>query len=297
MYGMDDTPKIWCGPCAKKEYAAQKISEERRCDFQKKCKRCKKAVPGYGYDDTPRIWCSLCAKVEYEVQGIVEERRCDFHKKCAFVFGDGTRCPIFSTKHVMCARHDTTKKRIRKTKEMVVVDYLMHRHKDDMSYNKRESIECSAVSQQHYFPDITWDRGAYMKHLEIDEQQHKSYMCECKRIMSLAQSRYEVATLLIRYNPDAMHIDGTNWRWKQKDRLRLLERTLEWADSAEAQREACEAWSRGQVLVIYLFYDDKMCRDEDGEWPGQVCLLGVEDHSETSTAYHETQHHLPSICK
>lgn len=320
-YGYDGEPWIWCRPCAHTEYEAQGIVEERRCDANKKCSRCKKARPSYGFDGQCRLWCRPCAHTEYKAQDITEERRCDAHKKCAFVFGDGTQCPIVTNnkEHDRCVRHDTSKKRRRKTKEMAVVDHLLHHdHKEGMRYNVRETVECSAdasrptrecsaercavssercstVSQKYYFPDITWDRGNYIKHLEVDEQQHKSYSCECKRVMSLAQSRYEVATLLIRYNPDAMHVDGTNWRWKQKDRLQLLDRVLEWADGEEAQREACEAWRHGQVLVIYLFYDDKFCKDEEGAWPGQVCLLGVDTHSKNSTTYYETQHRIPTL--
>lgn len=213
-------------------------------------------------------------------------------RTCAFIFGNGTSCPVLSHQNQMCARHDTSQKRIRKSREMTVVDHLLH---NGLRHNQQEKVECSNVSQKWYFPDITWDCGMYIKHLEIDEQQHKSYLCECKRIMELAQSRFEVATLLIRYNPDTMHVDGTNWRWNKKSRLQLLVRTLEWADTKEARKQACEAWQRGQVLVIYLFYDDKYCCDEKGKWPGQVCFLQVDSVNDKETSYSEVQHYISSL--
>jgi hypothetical protein len=211
------------------------------------------------------------------------------HPHCAHMFGDGTICPVYATGNAgFCARHDTTQARRRKSKEMAVVDYL---RKDftKMVHNHIEYVECSSVSLRYYFPDMTWDLGSWIVHLEVDEEQHKSYTCESRRIMELAQARFEVATLLVRYNPDAMHIDGSTWRWQQRDRLYELRRVLDWCMTPEAGARARDYWSTGRVLCVYLFYDDQACRDETGVWPGKVMTLRVSSVNSGTTVYETSE--------
>ena len=276
-YGFDNTPSIWCKPCADAEYEDRGIEEERICDSTKKCMRCKKAHPSYGYDNISKVWCKPCADIEYEDRGIGEERRCDSIKKCGFRYEDGTSCPVqASSEKPFCARHDTSQTRRRKTKELKVVDFLRDEIAMPFLHNKAEYVDCSALRKKYYFPDIIWDCGSWYAHSEVDEEQHKTYTCECKRVLELAQSRLEVATLLIRYNPDAVHFDGTTWRYSEKRRKEILLEVVRWAMSDAGGEAARRAWAMGKLLAIYLFYDDMGCTDESGKWPGQIRYLSVD---------------------
>jgi hypothetical protein len=178
----------------------------------------------------------------------------------------------------LCARHDPGK-RNRKTKEWRVIEELRLKivHEVEMQVNKIEFIECSSVkTRKLYFPDVRWDLGAYIQHGEIDEDQHKNYECEAERIMNIAQSRFEAGTFLWRFNPDAMHLDGTTWRWSWIRRLGLLTRVVRWGFTETCATAVREAWDQGKVLIFYLFYDDRVCIDNDVTLPIQARYLSVK---------------------
>jgi hypothetical protein len=164
---------------------------------------------------------------------------------------------------------------------MKVVDFLRKSlSEESLIHNKAEYTDCTRASIQYYFPDILYDKGSWVVHVEVDEEQHKTYSCECKRIFDLAQSRLETSTLLIRYNPDAVHIDGSTWRWRQKDRLQALLHLVRWALTDHGGEAARRAWQTGHVLCFYLFYDDMCCVDKKGVWPGQVRYLEVSSEGD-----------------
>ena len=212
--------------------------------------------------------------IEYHAQEIVESRRCDANKTCLYVYQNGTPCPVqVSKEKPLCARHDVTQPRFRKTKELKIVDFLRSSISTSFIHNKKESVECSSISVKYYFPDIVWDCGSWIVHGEIDEEQHKSYSCECKRIMDIVQSRFEVSTLLFRYNPDRYHYDGTAWTFTEDERMKILVDVIQWSLSDQGRDASRKAWSLGKVLIFYLFYDDMGCIDEDGIWPGKICYL------------------------
>jgi hypothetical protein len=52
-------------------------------------------------------------------------------------------------------------------------------------------------------PDITLDRGTFRLIVEVDENQHRGYSCENRRLMELFQDGGNVPLVLIRLNPDA----------------------------------------------------------------------------------------------
>lgn len=41
------------------------------------------------------------------------------------------------------------------------------------------------------------------------------------------------------------------------------------------------------MLIFYLFYDDRVCRDEDGVWPGQIRYLSVDVNGDGVCTYRE----------
>ena len=277
IYGFDDYPFIWCKSCSDIEYKDQNIDINRRCVAKHKCVVCRQRTPKYGFDSYPFIWCKPCSMIEYNKQQIDESRRCDANVTCSYIYQNGTSCPVHVSKiKPYCARHDVTQPRHRKTKELKVVDFLRSSISTPFLHNKKESIECSSVSIKYYFPDIVWDCGSWIVHGEIDEEQHKSYTCECKRIMEIVQSRLEVSTILWRYNPDSVHYDGTKWSFSENDRMKKLIHVIQWSLSDHGGEVSRQAWALGKVLIFYLFYDDMECIDENGVWPGKICYLSID---------------------
>ena len=55
-----------------------------------------------------------------------------------------------------------------------------------------------------YRPDFVFDLGDRIIVLEVDENQHKSYLCECeqKRMIQIHQDYGGLDVCFIRYNPD-----------------------------------------------------------------------------------------------
>jgi hypothetical protein len=202
-----------------------------------------------------------------------------------YTYPDGTPCPIRgTTDDPYCATHDTTKPRRRKIEELKVVDYLRKTKDETLAtfiHNKRENVESSGFRTLYFFPDILWELETYFVHLEIDEMQHKKYNCECKRILELNQCRGFKPTLLIRYNPNAVHIDGSKWKTSANKRLQELVRVLKWGFSDAGKLFANTIWKNSEdsivpcIAIIYLYYDDIFCKDEKGVWPGQVRRLGA----------------------
>ena len=283
-YGYDSNLKLWCLECAQVQYTTLDITEERRYNGNKLCQLCRKKQPHYGYDNNSKLWCLDCAQVQYTTLGITEERRCDNQKKCTYTYPDGTSCIVQATSSKPTrSRRDTSQKRVRKTHELRAVDYLREQtHLGTLIHNKSARVERSDVRQLNYFPDIVYTCKSWVVHIEIDENQHKIYKCECQRILEIAQSRGSTPTLLARYNPDTVHLDGTRWKASTKTRLELLKKVLFWALSDSGGTAAQQAWSNTgmsvvpPVLAIYVYYDDVGCIDEKGILPIQLRILSVD---------------------
>ena len=75
------------------------------------------------------------------------------------------------------------------------------------------------------------------------------------------------------YGVDTVHFDGTPWKYKTSNRLRLLLSVIQWAMSDQGGQVSRDAWQKGNVLTFYLFYDDMNCVENNGRWPGQIRYL------------------------
>ena len=75
--------------------------------------------------------------------------------------------------------------------------------------------------------------GSHILIVEIDENQHRGYSCENRRIMELSQDVGHRATIFIRFNPDSYIRDGKKitscWRLNKLGVLTICKRG-EWEE-------------------------------------------------------------------
>jgi hypothetical protein len=140
-------------------------------------------------------------------------------------------------------------KEIHKFKENETIDFLSKNGFKFVSTDKTVQNGCSKKR-----PDGIIDLGYLFICLEIDEDQHKSYACECEqgRMIQIHQDFGGSPVLFIRYNPD---VYKDQFDKKQniviRKRLKVL---LEVLNSIKNQLEREKEWNYS-LSVIYLFYD------------------------------------------
>ena len=100
-----------------------------------------------------------------------------------------------------------------------------------------------------YRPDFIIDYKLFKVVLEVDENQHKSYACECEqgRMIQIHQDFGGTPVLFIRYNPDSYIDHGKKRRPANKSRESVLISLL---NGLKNRTE----WE-GKLSVYYLFYD------------------------------------------
>ena len=89
-------------------------------------------------------------------------------------------------------------KRNYKTKEKHVVDHIKS-HFPNLTLIADRPVENSCSKKR---PDLLVDMGSHIIIIEIDEFQHKNYLCESKRTLELLQDLHFRNTVFIRFNPD-----------------------------------------------------------------------------------------------
>ena len=102
-----------------------------------------------------------------------------------------------------------------KTKEKEVVDKIMEKY-GEFSWVVDKKIENGCSRRR---PDLLLNMGSHVIIVEIDENKHSNYNCECehKRLMEISQDLQHVPIVFIRFNPDAyIDIYGNNVKtcWK-----------------------------------------------------------------------------------
>ena len=93
---------------------------------------------------------------------------------------------------------DMITKRNYKTKEKHVVDHIKS-HFPNLTLIADRPVENSCSKKR---PDLLVDMGSHIIIIEIDEFQHKNYLCESKRTLELLQDLHFRNTVFIRFNPD-----------------------------------------------------------------------------------------------
>ena len=136
-------------------------------------------------------------------------------------------------------------KKVHKAKEQHIKDVL---NANDMNYISHDKIPEFGCYKKR--PDFIFDFIIFYVILEVDENQHKSYACECEqaRMVMLHQEFGGAPLLFIRYNPDdyidhlGNKIKGNNKHRESKliEMLKCLKNRKEWNEP---------------ISVYYLYYD------------------------------------------
>ena len=157
----------------------------------KKCK-CGK-IPCFGFEgDEKATCCSSCKK-----DGMINIRdkrcksdHCDIHVKRKYR-GYCSRCFFFTFPDEKLTRNY-------KTKENTIVDHIKQNFPEyDWIHDRRVLDGCSLKR-----PDLYCDFGNHILVVEVDENSHKGYNCEEKRMFTIINDLGMRPTIFIRINPD-----------------------------------------------------------------------------------------------
>jgi hypothetical protein len=90
-----------------------------------------------------------------------------------------------------------------------VRDYLKEEFKEDitMIFDKKVADGCSRRR-----PDVRIEFGTHTVIVECDEDQHKGYDCENKRMMEIFQDCGSRPIVFIRFNPDQYEKEGKKFK-------------------------------------------------------------------------------------
>jgi hypothetical protein len=165
----------------------------------------------------------------------------------------------------MCAAcyynaHPDEARRQYKRKEHYVKEVMDDNFGDlEITYDKHIEGGCSQRR-----PDWFIECYTHTVIVECDENQHRRYSCENKRMMQLFRDLGNRPIVLLRFNPDAYTADGTRvsgcFRFRNQEARTGLEM------DHRAWRERCRALVSAiehhvahvptkEVDVVYLFYD------------------------------------------
>lgn len=121
----------------------------------------------------------------------IAEKQCELCKLVDFIPSNKTLC-------FTCNAY--SKQRNMHSKELRIADVLTAANIPVMSHDKVPEGACSK-----YRPDFVIDCGRSLIILEVDENQHQSYACECEisRMIQLHNDFGGIPLIFIRYNPDS----------------------------------------------------------------------------------------------
>ena len=130
-----------------------------------------------------------------------------------------------------------------KRKEIIIKNVL---DANKLEYDTYDKIPTEACNK--YRPDFVFDRGTYVIILEVDENQHQSYACECEqaRMINLFQDFGGLPVVFVRFNPDGYTDNNGKRHQYTKSRETRLLKTL----TSLILHQPKEFLS-----VIYLYYN------------------------------------------
>jgi hypothetical protein len=151
-----------------------------------------------------------------------------------------------------------------KSRESATIKYLMKEFPDfTWISDKRVQNGCSARR-----PDLLLDLGYQVIIVEIDEDQHRGYICSCenKRTMELSKDVNHRPIVFIRFNPDAYtKLDGTVvkscWGLNSKGLFSVKKnKNVEWSNRLKTLEDQVTFWSKPEnttnktIECIQLYY-------------------------------------------
>jgi hypothetical protein len=117
----------------------------------------------------------------------------------------------------------------------------------NISFVHDKILETTSCGRER--PDFQIDCGTHMIYIEVDENQHQSYACECEqtRMINLVHVR-GMPTLFIRYNPDSYKPIKGQRQVTATQREKKLTEYIKYA----MQHPPKDTFAN----VLYLFYDE-----------------------------------------
>ena len=119
------------------------------------------------------------------------------------------------------------------------------------SHDKVIDTDCNSKR-----PDFVFDYPFFKIIVEVDENQHFNYTCECEqvRMIEIHQAFGSTPVIFIRYNPDEFQMNGVKQKLvSSKREAKLLQLLNDYKNISVGEKH----WNMNMPLsVIYMFYDD-----------------------------------------
>ena len=131
-----------------------------------------------------------------------------------------------------------------KRKETIIKNVL---DANKLEYDTYDRIPSEACNK--YRPDFVFDKNTYIIILEVDENQHQSYACECEqaRMINLFQDFGGLPVVFVRFNPDGYtDNNGKRHQYTKSREIRLLH-TL---------NSLMLYQPKDMLSVVYLYYNE-----------------------------------------
>jgi hypothetical protein len=146
-----------------------------------------------------------------------------------------------------------------KVKETHMVDFIKEQFKEQTMTFDKQTGGCSKRR-----PDVYIDKFTHVIITECDENQHKDYSCENKRIMELFQDFGNRPIVFIRFNPDNyINEDGkkilSSFKYHKSFDVPMIRNPKEWANRLNLLKETIEKYlveiPSKEITYEYLLYD------------------------------------------
>ena len=160
---------------------------------KRKCS-CGKKHPIYGLEGDKRpTRCSECKSAE--MVNIISKKCKTDH--CGIIAGN-SRYRGYCSRCFFYTFPDEKLTRNYKTKENTIVDHIKQKFPNyDWVHDRRVVDGCSLKR-----PDLYCDFGSHIVVIEVDEDAHRGYSCEEKRMFTIINDFGVRSTIFIRINPD-----------------------------------------------------------------------------------------------
>lgn len=265
----EDAPNRTIKICSEKDCEKEGIywvdgQEERYCRVHKKdgaieqahkCKYKGCLIQGsYGYSDKKGLFC-----VNHSKPDMINKRQ----KLCIECNINRARNPLYQNHCLRCFIYkfpNNTVLRNYKVKEKHVIDFIEDNFPNEFTYGLTINGGCSKK-----IPDMFKDCITHSIIIEVDEEQHKSYPCENKRMMLLFQDLAERPIVFIRFNPDNYVDKNGNkinscFKIHKRNGILIIEDKKIWNIRLNELKNKIEYYINNipekEVTIEYLFYNE-----------------------------------------
>ena len=166
----------------------------------KKCS-CGK-IPSFGFEGDKRPTCCSSCKQD----GMIDIK----HKKCKSdhcdIRANNKKYRGYCSRCFFFTYPDEKLTRNYKTKENTIVDHIKQKFPEYDWVHDRKVLDGCSLKR----PDLYCDFGNHILVVEVDENSHKGYNCEEKRMFTIINDLGMRPTIFVRINPDKYTDEKTN---------------------------------------------------------------------------------------